>query len=48
MQPNRVREASRDKLPQARVGPAGTGVVTDLILHGLNAVVVDSECALEK
>ena len=31
MQPNRVREASRDKLPQARVGPAGTGVVTDLL-----------------
>jgi RNA polymerase sigma factor (TIGR02999 family) len=31
MQPNRVREASRDTLPQARVGPAGTGVVTDLL-----------------
>jgi len=31
MQPNRVREASRDKLPQARVGPAGMGVVTELL-----------------
>jgi RNA polymerase sigma factor (TIGR02999 family) len=31
MQPNRVREASRDQLPQARVGPAGTRVVTDLL-----------------
>ena len=31
MQPNRVREASRDKLPQARVGPTGMGVVTELL-----------------